>query len=366
MRMNPDSGSLAEEADWDALARYLAGESSPEEAAHLRRWLDARPERAELVAAMQRALEPLRDDTASDIDVEGALRTVHARMSADDASAPAPAFTVVRGDAPRRVPRMPVRTAQAWKPNALRAAAAVVLLAAVGILWNSKRPNGTVPAAVVAQHVVTPVGGRDSVRLIDGSRIVLGPGSQLTVAEGYGARSRDVRLEGEAYFDVVHDVAHPFTVHAGAATIVDVGTTFTVKSDSAGGVRVAVTSGIVTLSSAPADSGEGVQLRAGDVGIVSANTPMAVARGAASADDSAFTTGRLVFRDAPLTDVSASLKRWYGIDLSASDSSLARRRLTASFDGEPVERVLSVIGMTLGVDVQRTGSTVIVRPPRQR
>ena len=137
------------------------------------------------------------------------------------------------------------------------------------------------------------------------------------------------------------------------------------KSDSAASVRVAVSSGAVRMR-AVAQRGEGALLKAGDVGVLVADRPVVAERAAATADDSAFATGRLVFRDAPLTDVSASLKRWYGIDLSVSDSSLARRRLTATFDGEPVERVLSVLGMTLGVDVQRNGSTVIVRPPRQR
>jgi transmembrane sensor len=363
----PDSGSLAEEADWEALARYLAGESSPEEAAHMRRWLDARPERAELVAAMQRALEPLGEPTPSDIDVEAALRTVHARIAADDSAVPAsrPAVTVVRGDAPKLPPRWHVRAVPTWQRNALRAAAAVLFVAGAGILWKTTQPNGGGRALVPTQRFATSVGERDSVRLSDGSRVLLGPGSSVTLAEGFGADARDVTLTGEAYFDVVHDQARPFTVHAGPATIVDVGTTFTVTSDDAAGVRVAVSSGSVRMRG-EAQRGEGALLEAGDVGVLVADKPVVAARQTATADDSAFASGRLVFRDAPLMEVSASLKRWYGIDLSASDSSLARRRLTATFEGEPVERVLSVIGMTLGVDVERKGSTVIVRPPRQR
>ena len=364
---NPDSGSRADEADWEALARYMAGESSPDEAAHLRRWLDARPERAELVAAMQRALGTYRDDAPAVVDVEFALRSVHARIAADSAGAArGRPMTVVHGDAPRLPPRWAARTVPAWQRTGVRAAAAVLLVASGAVLWRAVMPNGERAPVAAAQRFATAVGERDSVRLADGSRIVLGPGSQLTIADGFGTRTRDVVLAGEAYFDVVHDEARPFTVRAGAATIVDVGTTFTVKSDSSAGVRVAVTSGMVTLNGTAADGGASVLLRAGDVGVLSGDQPTAVARGMATADDIAFASGRLVFRDAPLTDVSASLKRWYGIDLRASDSSLARRRLTATFDGEPVERVLSVIGMTLGVDIERTGSTVIVRPPRQR
>ena len=367
MRMgNPDSGADAEETDWDALGRYLAGESSAEEAASMRRWLDARPERAELVAAMQRALAPL-DARAADVDVEAALRTVHTRIHDETVALPArQAVTVASGGSLKRLPRWEPRPIPIWQRNGLRAAAAVVLLVGAGLVWRAREPGAARTPVVAAERFTTSVGERDTVRLSDGSRVVLGPGTMLMVVEGFGTEKREVELRGEAFFDVVHDQARPFTVRAGKATIVDVGTTFTVKSEDDAGVRVAVMSGAVRLRSATADTSEGALLRAGDVGLLAADGPVVAARGSATADDSAFTAGRLVFRDAPLTEVSAALRRWYGIELRASDSSLARRRLTASFDGEPLERVLSVVGMTLGVDLERNGATVTVRPPRQR
>jgi transmembrane sensor len=360
---NPDSGANAEDTDWDALARYLAGESSAEEAATMRRWLDARPERAELVAAMQRALASVDVGTA-DVDVEAALRSVHARM--DEQAAGTPALTVDRGGSLKRLPRWEPRPIPVWQRNGLRAAAAVVLVVGAGLLWRSLEPGAGRTPAVAAQRFTSAVGERDSVKLSDGSRVLLGPGSLLTVNEGFGTVAREVELRGEAFFDVVHDQALPFTVHAGKATIVDVGTTFTVRSEDNAGVRVAVMSGAVRLRGANADTSSGELLKAGDVGLLVAAAPVVAERGTVTADDSAFTGGRLVFRDAPLTEVSAALRRWYGIELRASDSSLSHRRLTASFEGEPVERVLAVVGMTLGVDIERNGATVTVRPPRQR
>ena len=361
---NPDSGARAEETDWNALGRYLAGESTAEEAASMRRWLEARPERAQLVAAMQRALAPL-DARFADVDVEAALRSVHAHI--DEQTTDSPAMSVSRGGSLKRLPRWEPRPIPIWQRNGLRAAAAVVLLVGAGLVWRSWEPNnaGRTPG-VEAERFATSIGERDSVRLPDGSRVVLGPGTLLMVGQGFGAEKREVELRGEAFFDVVHDQARPFTVRAGKATIVDVGTTFTVKSEDEAGVRVAVMSGAVRLRSAGADTSKGALLKAGDVGLLAPNGPLVAARGTATADDSAFAGGRLVFRDAPLTEVSAALRRWYGIELRASDSSLAHRRLTASFDGEPVERVLAVVGMTLGVDLERNGATVTVRPPRQR
>ena len=58
--------------------------------------------------------------------------------------------------------------------------------------------------------------------LSDGTRVIIGPLSSVKIAAGYGQASREVEVSG-AWFDVVHDESRPFTVHAGGATIVDIG-----------------------------------------------------------------------------------------------------------------------------------------------
>ena len=65
-----------------------------------------------------------------------------------------------------------------------------------------------------------------------------------------------------------------------------------------------------------------------------------------------------------LSEVAASLNRWYGIDLQVPDGSLATRHLTATFSGESPERVLDVIRLVLGADIERHGDTAIVRAKR--
>jgi transmembrane sensor len=88
---------------------------------------------------------------------------------------------------------------------------------------------------------------------------------------------------------------------------------------------------------------------------------MTAERAAATPDDLAWAQGRLVFRDAPLDQVSAELRRWYGIFLRADDETVAGRRLTASFGDEPPADVLRVIGLALGADVTMRGDTAVLR-----
>ena len=355
-----DSDPMADPYDWDALARYIAGESTPAEQRAVEAWLAARPERGELVAALRQSIDGLAADsadTADDVDVEAALRRVHTRMAE-----PAGVMVAMPSPARRlrieRTERTIATASRRWRAIGSLAAAAALVVVAIGI-WNTRRQAAPAPAAT-AMTYSTAVGERDSVRLADGSTVILGPSSELAVAAGYGGSVRDVELHGEGYFSVVHDSARPFTVHAGGATIVDVGTTFSVRDEAGARVRVAVTSGSVRVSrGSSADSG--VVLAAGDVVTLAANAPANVARASVTGDDTAFTRGALVLRDAPLSEVATELRRWYGIELRVADSAIARRRLTANFAGESPEQAMAIIGAALGARIERRGDTVTVR-----
>ncbi len=338
----PDTASPFGEDLWEVLARYVAGESPSAEAAGVREWLAKEPKRQELVTALGRAVNGLIDPGAQ-VDVESALRKVSARLRAPD----------VRELRPRT-----------WRTMGLRAAAAVVLVAGAALVWRSASvPAGNTPA-IAARTFSTPVGRTDSIRLDDGSLAVLGPASTLTVAAGYGNESRSLELTGVGLFDVVHDAQRPFRVQAGGTTIEDLGTTFTVRSE-AGETSVIVTQGSVRVHApvpvSEAQPKEGVVLKAGDRAAVRDGQPV-VERATATDDDLAWTRGRLVFDDAPIARVRADIRRWYGVELELKDSALARRHLTASFSGEPVDQVLRVIGLALAAHIERRGDTAVIRP----
>ena len=67
---------------------------------------------------------------------------------------------------------------------------------------------------------------------------------------------------------------------------------------------------------------------------------LAVACDVVVTDDAAWTSGRLVFRDASLARVAGEIRRWYGVSLHITDSSLVNRHIFATFNGEPVDQVL--------------------------
>ncbi|MEO5568978.1 MAG: FecR domain-containing protein [Gemmatimonadaceae bacterium] len=335
--------------NWDAVARYLARESPAEEETAVREWLESHPKDAKVVAALDVALGKLTlgPDAGQGIDVEAALTVVKQRRDAG--------LQVIRGSS--------TRTFRAKRPETrwvlIAAAAGFVLAIGTGVWRDRTTPLETAASAIAVRTLTTAVGGRDSLVLPDGSRVILGPGSELTIAERFGQSERRVSLRGEALFTVVHDERKPFIVTANDTDIRDIGTAFAVHTD-AGGVRIAVTEGIVEVKHTTT-TGASTTLNAGDIGTVSRSGAVSAERGVSTADDLAWTRGRLVFRDTPLVEVGEDLRRWYGVYLDIRDPALERRPLSASFQGDSIKHVLDVIGRTLGATLERRGDTVIVR-----
>jgi transmembrane sensor len=350
----PDEGSANISLDeWERIARYLTGEAGSGEAEATRGWIEADRHRAEVVRLLESVLAnasredsslPLRlsGEDSSDIDVESALQHVKSRFGAPK----------VIPFAPRLAKDGPDRSFAAL----LRIAAAAIIIVGGTLLWQSIRGS----RGDRAQTYATSVGERRQVVLKDGTKVLLGPTSRLVVPliesdEG----DRLVSLDGVAYFSVVHDPAHPFTVKAGEIVIQDVGTAFSVESDDSAGTRVVVDSGSVTVGPATNRDRDTV-LNARDRATVDRKGIVVVERSAVSDDDLAWIQGRLVFRDAPLILVGAELYRWYGVRLRVADSTLANLHLTASFSGEPVDRVLNVIALSLGARIERQGNVAIL------
>lgn len=305
--------------DWDAIARYLAGESSASEAEAVRQWLQAHPGDARAIAALDAAVAT--HAPRPQMDVEAALRKVKTRAA-------------------RRTPRWAVGIA------GLAAAAAII---AVLVFPKKTSELGT---PVAESRFSTTQGVRDTVTLADGTLITLGPSTQLVVSD------HDVSLVGEAFFTMAERKSEPYSVLANGATIRDIGTAFGVRAYPNEPLRVIVSSGMVEVSGSGSAM---VVLDSGDVGVMAPGGSVARVPDAATPDDVAWMQGRLVFRNASISELRADLQRWYGVELRVTDTALLRRHFTGSFAGEPVGRVADVIALALGARADRQGDTIFIR-----
>ena len=308
----------------------------------MRRWLAQHPARAEVVNALVRVWELVRR-VRFVWDVDGAWRALRRHLGPDER------FSLSRIACPERSEEERGTRLRAWA----MCRAAVVVLVVCATLAGVLVQRGSRADVAPMREVATRRGQRATVRLADGTRVDLGVASAIRYAPTYGRRVRDVFLEGEAYFEVAPDPKKPFTVYAANAITRDRGTKFGVSAyPGANQVEVVVVEGSVDLS--------GLVLGAADLGRLDRRGRLRVEHGVDPAARLGWRTGRLVFRNTPLRDALPQLGRWYDADLRLGDSALGDYPLTASWRGEPLDRVLDLITAALHVRVARRGSTILL------
>ena len=130
------SAASASDADWDAISRFVAGESDAVESAAVAQWLATHPEDAAVVAVVKARAQRIDERSAVPIDTERALLAVRSRM------ADGPPLTVHRGGA--STDAVGIRSARGWRGAVLAAAAAVAAM--VGIAQWRGTTTATDPA----------------------------------------------------------------------------------------------------------------------------------------------------------------------------------------------------------------------------
>lgn len=258
--------------------------------------------------------------------------------------------------------RLEPRVSRRMRVGALAAAAIVIALIG-GRAMLQRAPEQREFSTAAAHRAV--------LRLRDGTQVTLAPASRLHYTSDYGKAHRDVYLEGEAFFQVVHDERLPFRVHTAAAVTEDLGTAFVIRAYADQiATEVVVAEGRVALWRARPDTlaseaPPGLVLGARDLGRLGMSGAATLRRGVNVDRQLAWTRGVLAFDGTPLRDVVHTLARWYDIKirLGETDRAFAARRLTATFTNEPIDLVLQRIALTLGLRVEHAdGSVFVLRP----
>lgn len=337
------------------LDRYLAGTASAEETAQVDAWATAH-DLCAVVAALQGAGAHV-DAQRMTADWETIVR----RTTEPDAVVTRAARRDALDIPPRGRSRSPQsngrwQAAWAWrtKPAMLVTSAIVAVVLVMTTLVAHTFQTATRPSATPNAYTMytTSRGQVAHLTLPDGTHLTIAPSSQVGVARNFSSH-RDVTLLGEAYFDVAPQQHIPFLVHTGTVTTRVLGTAFDVRHyDANAATQVAVVSGKVVVGAVRQPS---VTLVAGSVGRVTDSTAVAT-RVSDVTDLTAWTAGRLRFRDTPLPDVLVQLSRWYDVDFELADSTLLRDTVTTTIAYTETKDVVHALEVLLDVTATAGGT----------
>lgn len=234
-------------------------------------------------------------------------------------------------------PRRPFRRG-VWQV----AASGLVAAAALAfVLLRGGTPAGT---AFGAGEVVTGPSESTTVRLGDGSVVRLGPSSRLRVIADGG--SREVWMEGRAYFSVAKDESRPFRIRTHAGDAVVLGTRFDLEA-RADDMRVVVVEGAVKMGAA----GSELEVAAREIGTVGdGEAPRRRSADVEEIDrELAWVGSFIAFENTPLSQAADELSRRFGVPVVVLDTLLARETVRATFTDEPLDEITRVLCRAVSV-----------------
>lgn len=190
---------------------------------------------------------------------------------------------------------------------------------------------------------------RTAFTLPDGSKVWLNAASRFRHPKQFDSATREVWLEGEAYFEVVKHARKPFRVRTGQTITEVLGTSFNVRGyPKEPTVEVVVVSGKVAFASQKAGGAEKIWLLPGNEGIFHDESQSVRKIAQSNPNKLAWKTRTLVFNDTPLRDMIPVLENYFHVGIEA-DTTLLNCRFKGTFREASLEDVLRVVAYSMDI-----------------
>lgn len=220
---------------------------------------------------------------------------------------------------------------------------------------NYKHVANAADGKIAYNKVSVPRGGEYKLVLSDGTRVHLNSMSSLRYPVSFGSKTRQVELDGEAYFEV-SKTGQPFIVNANGMDVEVLGTTFNLSAYKGEPRQTTLVSGSVR-----------VRTGNGNSRIIKPSQQASIAPGANQIDvrtvDTAFYTswihGKIKFKDQRLEDIMKTLSRWYDMDIVYADKEAKNLRFGCYVNRyEEISPLLELLRNTGSVKIETKGKTI--------
>lgn len=235
-------------------------------------------------------------------------------------------------------------------------AAAVIMLLGVGF--------ATQKLVFPSPDLLTVQSGNEmkEIDLPDGSLVTLNKGAELIYPKKFNRRKRNLKLVGEAFFEVVSNPALPFEVDVDQRALVQVlGTSFNISPDDNGeSISVQVIEGKVSFSST---------MKGSDRVILNKDEQATLTAGAIIRADTvdrnfiSWKTGQLFFVHENIEEVFSKIEDHYEIEIVIDKIIPSGLTFTSTMDNQDLESVLDEISMVLRLDYTRDDDKVAFTLP---
>jgi len=219
------------------------------------------------------------------------------------------------------------------------AAAAVIMVCLIGAaIYNY--------ASSVEMIRITTLAETKTIRLPDGTDVNLNRYTTLEYPKEFKGSKREIKLTGEAYFEVARDEQHPFIVEADEVNVQVLGTHFNVEAYSHDTqIKTTLLEGSVAVSNRNTD--RRIVLKPNQNAVYDKSSRQLLMNETEDAlNEIAWKDGMLIFSQIPLQEIARQLSNTYNVKISIHDSALSAYRMTGRFSSsETIEKILDALSI---------------------
>jgi transmembrane sensor len=318
----------------ELIGKYLAQETSAEESAWVESWIVEREDNRIYFQQVKTIFDRAAAVKESQhFDTDAAWNKVRSKLQHK-----------------KEAPTIPMAPPSSGFSLFWRIAASIIVVLGIGFFTYRVLQSSSKTVEVIADKKST------SDTLPDGSGVFLNKETLLAYTYDKKKKTHEVKLQGEAYFNIHHDKDKMFIVKAGDVLIKDIGTSFNVKAyPESNTIEVAVEEGEVMFYT---EKDSGVYLRAGGKGVYHKDTKT-FSLAEAEPNVTAYKTKFFIFSGTDLGTVVSSLNDVYDTKI-VIDKKLNNCRLNVSFNNESIEEIANVIADTFGLTVKVSNKQIVL------
>jgi len=205
------------------------------------------------------------------------------------------------------------------------------------LLHNNNKRLSYIPDERSPQLITLriPAGKDYTIVLSDSTEVMLNAASSLQFPSFFTGNTREVTINGEAYFQIAAKADQPFIVHLPGNTVNVLGTAFNINTYDAGLVKVALVEGAVKIATGKQD----VLLKPG---YEITSTRSGISKEAFDADKVlGWRTGVYTFENASLRELAPVILRWFGVTIALDNQRVSGRRFFGIIDrNQPLQAFL--------------------------
>lgn len=230
------------------------------------------------------------------------------------------------------------------------AAVLIVPLFVVSLYFNFKEVKAPEQVAFSSvREIYTKPGTRTKIELSDGTSVWLNDGTTMRYPEHFSGSTREVFVDGEAYFEVKSDQNNPFVVNNSMMKTIVTGTHFNINAYSQDHYfEATLLEGKVQLQR----NDQYIQMKPGEQVQFDAKLETIVQKNVDPENAAAWIDGKLIFKDEKVGIAIKKLGRWFNVDIILTDPDLADYKLTGTFQDEKLDQTLKLISLALPVNFE--------------